>query len=155
MTLQAVPVSGAPTDVPVAKLDLIDRFVNAPWPVKLTILVLVGCSLMVWMIAVLKLLQLARLRLLEGEFERRTRGVGTAAELYELVGASRGMAPGARILGELYARGSGAQIERLRAMADRAILSEGQAARRASCGCSRSWLRRRRSSVSSGPCTAS
>jgi len=120
----AVPVNEAPT----VKLDLVGLFGNAAWPVKLTIALLIACSLLVWVIAVLKLLQLGRLKAVEGDFERRARRAGTAAELFELAG-SRGLAPGARVVGELYARGSGAQLERLRAVADRAILSEGQAAR--------------------------
>ncbi|MBV9948580.1 MAG: MotA/TolQ/ExbB proton channel family protein [Myxococcales bacterium] len=95
----------------------------------MTIGLLVGCSLLVWMLAVLKLLQLARLRMSEREFERRTRPAGSAAELFEIAGGARGRSPGARVLGELYARGANAPIERLRAIADRAILTEGQGAR--------------------------
>ncbi len=119
----------APAEAPTVRLDLVGLFEHAAWPVKLTIGLLVGCSLLVWAIAVLKLLQLARLRMTEGDFERRTRPAGSALELFEIAGGSRGAAPGARVLGELYARGNGAPIERLRAVADRAILAEGQSAR--------------------------
>ncbi len=55
--------------------------------------------------------------------------MASAAELYEVTGAARGRAPGARVVTELYNRGGGTQIERLRAVADRAILAEGQSAR--------------------------
>jgi biopolymer transport protein TolQ len=124
---QAVPV--ASPEAPTVKLDLVGLFEHAAWPVKITIGLLIGCSLLVWMIAVLKGLQIARLRATEDDFDRRTRRASTAAELFELTGAARGGAPGARVIAELYNRGHGAQIERLRALADRAILAEGQSAR--------------------------
>jgi biopolymer transport protein TolQ len=114
---------------PTVKLDLVALFQHAAWPVKITIALLIGCSLLVWIIAMLKLLQLARLKMTEHDFERRARRAGSAGELFEIAGAARGSAPGARVVGDLYARGQGAQIERLRALADRAILSEGQGAR--------------------------
>jgi biopolymer transport protein TolQ len=116
-------------EAPTVKLDLIGLLTNAAWPVKITIGLLVGCSLLVWIIAMLKLLQLGRLRSTERDFERRARPVGSAIELFEIAGGSRGAAAGARVIGELYARAAGAPIERLRAVADRAILAEGQSAR--------------------------
>jgi biopolymer transport protein TolQ len=125
--VQAVPVA-APAEAPTVKLDLIGLLGNAAWPVKITIGLLIVCSLLVWVIAALKLMQLGRLRASEGDFERRARRAGTVQELFELAGA-RSAAPGARVIGELYSRGSGAQLDRLRAVADRAILTEGQAAR--------------------------
>jgi biopolymer transport protein TolQ len=122
MTFQA-----APDEAPTVKLDLIGLFAHAAWPIKLTIAMLVTCSLLVWVIAVLKLMQLGRLRVIEGDFERKARRVSTAHELFEIAG-KRGSSPGARVVGELYARGS-APAERLRAVADRAIVAEGQSAR--------------------------
>jgi biopolymer transport protein TolQ len=118
----------APSDAPTVKLDLVGLFAHAAWPVKLTIGLLIGCSLLVWIIAVLKLLQLGRLQVTEYGFQRRARRVGTADELFKIAGA-HGSAPGARVVGELYSRGPGAQIERLRAVADQAIVAEGQSAR--------------------------
>jgi biopolymer transport protein TolQ len=126
-TSQAVPVA-APAEAPTVKLDLVGMLGSAAWPVKITIAMLVVCSLLVWIIAALKLMQLGRLRSTENEFERRAQRAGSVKELYELAG-SRGTAPGARVIGALYQRGSGAQLDRLRAVADRAILTEGQAAR--------------------------
>jgi biopolymer transport protein TolQ len=117
-----------PDDAPTVKLDLIGLFTHAAWPVKLTIALLVGCSMLVWIIAVLKLLQLARLRMTEGDFERHARQATSARDLYEAAGA-RASAPGARVVRELFSRGSSAHAERLRAVADRAILAEGQSAR--------------------------
>jgi biopolymer transport protein TolQ len=130
MTLQqVVPVAGAASgEGATIKLDLVGLVSNAAWPVKITVCALVLCSLMVWIIAVLKLLQLGRLRASEGDFERRARKAASAGELYEIAGA-RVSAPGARVVGELYRRGAAAQIDRLRAVADRAIVAEGQSAR--------------------------
>jgi biopolymer transport protein TolQ len=124
---QAVPVASG--EAPTVKLDLAGLFENAAWPVKITIGLLIVCSLLVWAIAVLKGLQVARLRLSQGDFDRKARRASTAKELFDLTGAARGAAPGARVIAELYNRGQGAQIERLRALADRAILAEGQSAR--------------------------
>jgi biopolymer transport protein TolQ len=118
----------AASEAPTVKLDLVGLFVHAAWPVKITIGSLIGCSLLVWIIAMLKLMQLARLRASENGFQRRARRVGTADELFKLAG-SHGSAPGARVVGELYSRGPAAQLERLRAVADQAIVAEGQSAR--------------------------
>jgi biopolymer transport protein TolQ len=122
------PVTDAASpEAPTIKLDLVGLMTHAAWPVKLTIGLLIACSLLVWLIAVLKLLQLGRLKIAERDFERRAHQVTSLAELFEV---SRGHgSPGARVLGTLQVRGGGAQIERLRAVADRAILEESQAAR--------------------------
>ena len=108
-------------------LDLVALFTHATWPIKMTIGLLVGCSLLVWIISVLKLMQLARLHASEGDFDRRARHVSSIDELFELAHGHR--APGARVIAALYARGGGAQIDRLRALADRAIVVEARAAR--------------------------
>ncbi len=119
----------AQAEAPTVKLDLVGLLAHAAWPVKITLGLLVGCSLLVWLISMLKLMQLGRLRSTERDFERRTRPATSAMELFEAAGAARGSAAGARVVGELYVRGAGAPIERLRAVADRAILAEGQNAR--------------------------
>jgi biopolymer transport protein TolQ len=118
---------GASPDVPTVKLDLIGLFIHAAWPIKTTIALLVGCSLLVWIIAVLKLLQLGRLRQIEHDFDRRVRGANSLDGLFDVARVHH--APGARVIGELYTRGAGARLDRLRAVASRAILSEGQSAR--------------------------
>jgi biopolymer transport protein TolQ len=118
----------ASSDTPTIKLDLVGLIEHAAWPVKITVGLLVVCSLLVWVIAVLKLMQLGRLRAISGDFERRARKAGSPKELFEIAGA-RASAPGARIVGELYTRGAAAPVERLRAVADRAIVTEGQSAR--------------------------
>ena len=122
---------GAPgrpeAEAPTVKLDLVGLFQNAAWPIKTTIALLVGCSLLVWMISVLKLLQLGRLQMVESDFDRRMSNATSSAELYEA--AQHRRSPGARVVSQLFVRGAGAQIERLRAIADRAILTESQGAR--------------------------
>jgi biopolymer transport protein TolQ len=124
----AVNASGHPeSEAPTVKLDLIGLFQNAAWPIKTTIGLLIGCSLLVWMIAVLKLLQIGRLQMIEGDFDRRAQNAASTADLYEV--AQSRHSPGARIVAQLFMRGAGAQIERLRAIADRAILTEVQSAR--------------------------
>ena len=80
--LQPLGVAGGDAagaaDAPVMRLDLVGLFQNAAWPVKITIGLLIGCSLLVWIIAALKLMQLGRLRSVEGEFERRARRAASA-----------------------------------------------------------------------------
>src|SRR5580698_10133956 len=119
--------STAPADAVTMKLDLIGLFTHAAWPVRLTIGLLIGCSLLVWIIAVLKLMQLARLRFTERSFEKQIRTAGSLEDLFD-VARTHG-APGARVVSALYLRGAGAHLDRLRAVADRAILAEGQNAR--------------------------
>ena len=93
MTLLQAAIDGAPApaEAPTVKLDLVGLFQNAAWPIKITIGLLLACSLLVWIIAVLKMLQLARLRSAESNFDRRARHVGSPRELFELAG----LAPGA------------------------------------------------------------
>jgi biopolymer transport protein TolQ len=125
--LQTASDPAAPAEVPTVKLDLVGLFQHAAWPIKITIGLLIGCSLLVWIIAVLKMMQLSRLRFTEKDFDRRARHATSLNELFET--ARSHSAPGARVVVALYARAAGAQIERLRAVADRAILTEGQSAR--------------------------
>jgi biopolymer transport protein TolQ len=126
---QSVPIApdAQGPDAPTMRLDLVGLFTHAAWPIKLTIALLILCSMLVWVIAVLKLLQLARLHATENDFERRIRHASTLPELFEMARSHR--ASGARVLGALYMRGSGAQLERLRAVADRAIVDEARGAR--------------------------
>jgi biopolymer transport protein TolQ len=125
---QGAPDAATSPDGPTIKLDLVGLVEHAAWPVKITVGLLVLCSLLVWIIAVLKLMQLGRLRATEGDFERKARKAASPKELFEIAGA-RAAAPGARVVGELYTRGPGAAVDRLRAVADRAIVAEGQSAR--------------------------
>jgi biopolymer transport protein TolQ len=122
---QPSPAEEAPT----IKLDLVALVSHASWPVKITVVLLVLASTFVWIIAALKFLQLARLKATSWGFERRARQARTSADLYSLLQQDR-ESPGARVVHELYARSSTTSgLERLRAIADRAIVSERQRAR--------------------------
>ena len=103
-------------------LDLVHLMVHATLPVKCVIAVLALCSLGVWFIALLKLAQLARLRSREETFEAGARRARTVDDLMAVVAATPG-APGARVVVEMSTRGSH-NIDRLRAVADRAIVAE-------------------------------
>ena len=120
--LQVTPDAPLSTDAPTMRLDLVALFNHAAWPIKMTIGLLVGCSLLVWIISLLKFMQLARLRSTQSDFDRRTQGAGSMAELVELAQSHR--SPGARVIGQLYTRGAGAQMDRLRALAERAIVAD-------------------------------
>src|SRR6185312_6984851 len=100
--LQTAVDASAPTEAPTVKLDLIGLFQNAAWPIKTTIALLLACSLLVWIISVLKMMQLTRLRASQGNFDRRARHAGSARELFEVAGAHK--APGARVVADLYLR---------------------------------------------------
>jgi biopolymer transport protein TolQ len=126
--LQGAQSAAASPDAPTVKLDLVGLLQNAAWPVRITVALLVACSLLVWIIAVLKLMQLGRLRAIEGDFERKARKAESADALFQIAGP-RNAAPGARVVAELYKRGASTPVDRLRAVADRAIVTEGQSAR--------------------------
>jgi biopolymer transport protein TolQ len=116
----------APTTI---KLDLVALLQHASWPVRVTVGLLLLASALVWIIAVLKFLQLSRLRSSAESFEKRARQVGSSQELYDLALDNRGGSPGARVVGELFNRAKSHNVERLRAVADRAIVAERQRAR--------------------------
>lgn len=127
MTLLAAGLDTTAPDAVTVKLDLVGMFTHAAWPVRLTIGLLIACSLLVWLIAMLKLLQIARLRFVERDFDRRVRGMPSLEELFDM---ARGhSASGARVVSDLCTRGTGAGLERLRAIAERAIVRESQKAR--------------------------
>jgi biopolymer transport protein TolQ len=109
------------------QLDLTQLLVHASWPVKLTVLVLVISSIAVWVIGVLKLVQLGRMRSAAEQLERLARSSTTAPEL---VAAARRAPPamGVRVIEELRRRGA-TGLDRLRAVADRAIVTERKEAR--------------------------
>jgi biopolymer transport protein TolQ len=117
----------APADAVTMKLDLVGLFTHAAWPVRLTIGLLVGCSFLVWIIAVLKFLQLSRLRFVERDFDRKMSRVGSLDDLFDV--ARSHAAPGARVISQLYVRAAGAKLDRLKAVANRAILVEARRAR--------------------------
>ncbi len=109
-------------------LDPVTLLRHASGPVKLTVFILLVASTAVWVIAILKLFQLARLQSAEQAFEREALRTGSAAELADLAGSHRA-SPGGRIVSWLVMRKDRiASIDRLRAIADRAIVTERQRA---------------------------
>ena len=124
--LQPISTPDAPVTI---KLDLIEMFRNASSPVKVTIALLVFASALVWIIAILKYVQLARMRGAAARFEKKAREATNAAELYELVSDGAVDSPGGRVVAELQTRVASGNLERLRAVADRAIVIERQRAR--------------------------
>jgi len=113
---------------PTIKLDPIALMQHASGPVKLTVGILLAASTAVWVIAVLKLFQISRLRATEAEFERQALRVDDANELAALAQEHRA-SPGGRIVSWLAMRAEkSGGVERLKAIADRAIVTERQRA---------------------------
>jgi biopolymer transport protein TolQ len=113
------PDTGAPT----IKLDAVSLLWHASAPIRLTVLLLLIAGAGVWLIAVLKFLQTARVRASHRAFERATEGVPGGQELYA-VAVSHRHSPGGRIVMTLASRAQGATVDRLRAIADRALVDE-------------------------------
>jgi biopolymer transport protein TolQ len=108
---------------PTIKLDPIALLVHASGPVRLTVALLVVSGAGVWLIAVLKFLQTSRLRSLERAFERASEGVPSGQELYAVAVQHR-HSPGGRIVMTIASRSQGSTPERLRAIAERALVDE-------------------------------
>lgn len=97
--------------------------------VLVVLLILMAASFGVWVIWLLKSLQLRRLRSSHGDFERRAADISDASELISLALAHPG-APGARVVVELAKRHHQKNLsaELLQAVAKRAIVEEEQRA---------------------------
>jgi biopolymer transport protein TolQ len=108
---------------PTIKLDPIALLWHASGPVRLTVALLVFAGTGVWLIAVLKFLQTARLRSLERAFERASEGAPGGQELYAVAVQHR-HSPGGRIVMTIASRSQGSTPERLRAIAERALVDE-------------------------------
>ena len=114
----AVPIAAAPI-----KLDPISLILHASGPVFLVVWGLMAAAVVVWVITVLKLIQLARLAEMQRNFEAEAAPVVSADALFALA-KRHGDAPGARVVLELAKRyGSGKLLE---AVAKRAIVTEQQ-----------------------------
>lgn len=112
---QAVPI----------KLDPVSLVLHASGPVFFVVWALIAAAAVVWVITVLKLLQLTRLSAAERRFEAETAPVVTADHLYALARQHPG-APGARVVLALSKRqGTGKLLE---AVARRALVDEQQRA---------------------------
>ncbi len=119
--------STPPTDLTI-NLGLSTLLAHASLPVLAVVIVLLAASTSVWIVGVLKVLQVGRLRARARAFEQRAHGVRSAADLISLVRRARESA-GVRVLQTMLTRGSPAATTRLRAVADRAIVDEGQRAK--------------------------
>jgi biopolymer transport protein TolQ len=107
------------------KLDPVSLVLHASGPVLFVVWALIAAALLVWVIAILKMLQLRRLAAYERRFEKEASMAHDADTLF--VAAQRlSDAPGARVVLELAKRsGSGKLLE---AVAKRAIVTEQQRA---------------------------
>lgn len=118
MTPTAVPLAIAPI-----KLDPISLILHASGPVFLVVWGLIAAAVVVWVITVLKLIQLARLSKMQRNFEAEAAPVVSADALFALA-KRNASAPGARVVLELAKRsGSGKLLD---AVAKRAIVTEQQ-----------------------------
>lgn len=112
----------------VTRLDLATLLSHASWPVVVTVVLLLVASTGVWVIGVLKLLQVARLRAGLRSFELAAQRVRTSDELRTVLRQQQ-ESPGSRVLWAILYRDFAAGPARLRAAAGRAILDEKQRAR--------------------------
>ena len=120
MNPTVVPIAAAPI-----KLDPISLVLHASGPVFIVVWGLVAAAVVVWVITVLKLLQLARLASLERRFEAESAPVVSPDALFALA-KRHPDAPGGRVVLELAKRfGSGKLLE---SVAKRAIVTEQQRA---------------------------
>ncbi len=120
----AVKLPAAPTH-----LDPIDLALGSSGVVLVVLLLLVAASCSVWVIWLLKSLQLGRLRLSQQRFERAA-AQSTDATMLLAVTAEHADAPGARVVRALggHRDRADAGVELLTAVAKRAIASEQQRA---------------------------
>jgi biopolymer transport protein TolQ len=122
MNLDHTP--GAGQVIPI-RLDPISLVLHASGPVFLVVWSLVAAAVVVWVITVLKLLQLSRLEAAQRRFESDATPAVNAHQLYTLA-RQHPEAPGARVVLELARRGGSEKL--LEAAAKRAIVTEQQRA---------------------------
>jgi len=115
----------APARAVAIKLDPVSLVLHASGPIFVVIWSLVAAALVVWVIAVLKMLQLTRLSVAERRFETEAVQATSADQLYALSRRHRD-APGARVVQEI-ARRSG-EPRMIEAAAKRAMVTEQQRA---------------------------
>jgi len=114
-----------PAQVIPIRLDPVSLVVHASGPVFLVVWSLVAASAVVWIVTILKVLQLARLSAAERRFEADAARATTAGELFALAQRNAG-APGGRVVLAI-ARRSGSP-ELLAAVVKRAVVTETQRA---------------------------
>jgi biopolymer transport protein TolQ len=120
----------APVQAPAAadatvQLDPLSLLLNASGPVLAVNCVLVTMAGLVWVVAVLKLLQVSRLAQAELAFEEAAHKALTPSDLFGVAVAHK-EAPGARVVAEIARRGGSAKLAA--ATAKRALVEEAQRA---------------------------
>jgi biopolymer transport protein TolQ len=110
---------------PVVPLNPLDQVFHGSWPVLAIFLSLVALATLGLLIALLKVLQVARMRGELHRFERESFNAMDSGELFEVARRSQG-SPGARVVLAIAKRGGSVGV--LEAVAKRAIVSEHQRA---------------------------
>lgn len=115
---------GAAEAVPI-QLDAVSLVLHASGPVFVVVWGLILAAILVWVITVLKILQIARLSSMQSAFEKESAQAYTADQLFALARRHEA-APGARVVLELSRRGGDTKL--LESIAKRAIVTETQRA---------------------------
>ncbi|MEZ4444015.1 MAG: MotA/TolQ/ExbB proton channel family protein [Polyangiaceae bacterium] len=118
----AAPAAGT---APAIELDPVSLILNASGPVFVVVWLLIIAAILVWFIAVLKLLQIRRWRSAENKFEKDAAKARDADTLFDIA-RHHGDAPGARVVFELQKRRDNPKI--LESAARRAVVGEQQRA---------------------------
>ena len=108
------------------KLDPVSLILHASGPVFIVVWTLVVASIVVWVIAALKILQLSRLSVAQRNFEAETAGATRGDQLYALA-RRHADAPGARAVMSIAPR-AGGPVALIEAAATRALVTEQQRA---------------------------
>ncbi len=108
------------------KLDPVSLVLHASGPIFVVVWTLVVAAVVVWVITVLKLLQLTRLSAAERRFQIEAAQATSADQIFALA-RRHPDAPGARVVAEI-AKRSGAPPKVLEATAKRALVTEQQRA---------------------------
>jgi biopolymer transport protein TolQ len=119
----APPAGDAAAQVIPIKLDPVSLVLHASGPVFFVVWSLVAAAVVVWMITVLKLLQLSRLSAAQRRFEAEAAPVVSADHLFALAQRHPG-APGSRVVLALSKRSGSSKL--MDAVAKRAIVAEQQ-----------------------------
>jgi biopolymer transport protein TolQ len=112
---QAIPI----------KLDPVSLILHSSGPVFIVVWALIAAAVLVWVITVLKLIQIARLGSMQAEFEKEAAHAHSADQLFSLA-QRHADAPGGRVVMELARRAGSPKL--LDSIAKRAIVTESQRA---------------------------
>jgi len=104
-------------------LDPMSILLHASGPVRIVNWALIAAAVAVWLVAVLKLLQIGRLRSAERDFEAKAGQAHSADQLFEIA-RHHAEAPGARIV--LALRQAASQSDLADALAKRGLVTEEQ-----------------------------